>query len=80
MEKECLLKKRQLQDNHLCQVFFKRKNDDKAIDEGEALSKVPTFNEDMLDKGAEEDEVKDDVKELIVKIVSESKDEEVLVG
>ena len=29
----------------------------------------------MLDKGAEEDEVKDDVKELIVKIVSESKDE-----
>ena len=39
------------------------------------MSKVPTFNEDMLDKGTEEDEVKDDVKELIVKIVSESKDE-----
>ena len=42
--------------------FFKRKNDDKAIDEGESLSKVPTFNEAMLDKVAEEDEVTDDVR------------------
>ena len=30
--------------------FFKRKNDDKDIDEGESSSKVPTFNEAMLDK------------------------------
>ena len=40
MEKECLSKKKQLQDNHLCQVK-KRKNDDKDIDEGESLSIVP---------------------------------------